>query len=85
MFVQDLVSKKGVNFMPERMMNHEIIESVGIEIEFSNLDRRSKKLQQNLINKNLRNYRLVHDASCESMREFFADTDYLSNLLEKMI
>jgi len=75
MFVQDLVSKKGVNFMPERMMNHEIIESVGIEIEFSNLDRRSKKLQQNLINKNLRNYRLVHDASCESMREFFADTD----------
>ena len=61
--------------MPERMMNHEIIESVGIEMEFSNLDRKSNKLQQSLHNKNLRNYRLVHDASCESMREFFADTD----------
>lgn len=61
--------------MPERMMNHEIIESVGIEMEFSNLDRKSNKLQQSLTDKNLINYRLVHDASCESMREFFADTD----------
>jgi hypothetical protein len=61
--------------MPERMMDHEIIESVGIEMEFSNLDRKSNKLQHTLHEKNLRNYRLVHDASCESMREFFADTD----------
>ena len=69
--------------MPERMMNHEIIESVGIEMEFSNLDRKSRKLQQSLIDKELRNYRLVHDASCESMREFFADTDLPIEFAEK--
>lgn len=61
--------------MPERMMNHEIIESVGIEIEFSNLDRNSNKLQHTLHQKNLMDYKLVHDASCESYKEFFADTD----------
>lgn len=83
MFVYDLVSQKGVNFMPERMMNHEIIESVGIEMEFSNLDRKSNKLQQSLHNKDLRNYKLVHDASCESMREFFADTDLPIEFVEE--
>ena len=61
--------------MAGEMIDHEIIESVGIEIEFSNLDRKNKNIQRNMIEKNLRNYKLVHDASCESYKEFFADTN----------
>ena len=53
-------------------------------MEFSNLDRKSNKLQKSLQQKELRNYRLVHDASCESMREFFADTDFPIEFTDKI-
>jgi hypothetical protein len=54
----------------------ELIDSVGIEIEFSKINRNSKKLKNDFNINNLDDYRLVHDASCETPAKFFADTDF---------
>jgi hypothetical protein len=61
--------------MGEIMSEHEIVESVGIEMEFSNFDRESRRLRGIMQDGELFNYKLKHDASCESFQEFFADTD----------
>lgn len=49
---------------------HEIINSVGIEMEFMNVNRNDKGFLRDL-NKELHGYRADHDASCESPIETF--------------
>lgn len=51
--------------MANRYQDKELIESVGIELEFSNVDRDSHIFKNHLM-KNLPSYKDVHDASCES-------------------
>ena len=51
----------------------EIIDSVGIEVEFSNFNRNDKNIQS-IISKNLPGYKHVHDASCETPIATFANT-----------
>ena len=48
----------------------EIINSVGIEMEFMSIDRNSEEFRQSIIDK-LEDYRILHDASCESLEDQF--------------
>jgi len=50
--------------------NLELIESVGIEMEFSSIDRGDAKFLKEL-RKNLGNYKAIHDASCETPIDTF--------------
>lgn len=53
------------------MQNNEIIESIGIELEFSNVNRDSREFAQEF-NEKLPTYRRIHDASCETPITTFA-------------
>jgi len=54
---------------------HELIESVGIELEFSNFDRQCKRFNQEK-SRRLPRFKIIHDASCETPAELFADTSF---------
>ena len=48
----------------------EIINSVGIEMEFMSIDRNSEEFRQSIMMK-LGDYKIIHDASCESLEDRF--------------
>jgi hypothetical protein len=97
MIALNLFCKKGGNiFMKEQNLNMELIDSVGIEVEFSNFDRQCKRFNESK-GQRLPGFKIVHDASCESPADLFADTsftikfdneedrDFFSNLLNRTI
>ncbi len=52
------------------MQDLELIESVGIEMEFSSINRKDRSFTKKLAD-NLRHYRAIHDASCETPIDTF--------------
>jgi len=56
-----------------KTMRPEIIDSVGIEVEFSSFSREDRRIQK-LLGRNLPGYKQVHDASCETPVTMFANT-----------